>query len=361
MRRSPLLLVLAVLPFVLFAPVTSMWQVFSALDVQAVLLSVPRAAPANAGRGAPAAVESVRLLRGSPCSAMGRRRCSTRRTGSSSCCRAMTALNLVVLLQFSIAGAGMYAFARTLGLWRAPAIVAALAYMFCGFTTARIVHLSIMSGAALVPAIFACVERMHQPRRRARGRWCAATAVALGCQAAAGHPQVPIYTAMAVGLLRRRPRSGTAHGRWMAASTASRRVGGPGRMCLAMAWQRCNSCRGSSSRGSRRVRLARPISSSSARPRRSRVAAVPLSVTCSVRTSRASSRRDRSAAVQAVRVWEHSAYVGILPLALAVAGLGHLVELSRQRGHSGLNRRLRGGVSRVASSTVLAGDSSAPC
>jgi hypothetical protein len=31
---------------------------------------------------------------------------------------------------------------------------------------------------------------------------------------------------------------------------------------------------------------------------------------------------------QAVRVWEHSAYVGILPLALALAGMGHLAELT---------------------------------
>ena len=76
-----------------------------------------------------------------------------------------TALNLVVLLQFSIAGVGMFAFARTLGLWRIPAFVAALAYMFCGFTTARIVHLSIMSGAALDAGDLR-LRRAAAPRQR---------------------------------------------------------------------------------------------------------------------------------------------------------------------------------------------------
>ena len=66
------------------------------------------------------------------------------------------ALNYVVLLQFSLAGVGTYLFARALGLWRLPAFSAAVAYMFCGFLTARVVHLSIMSGAAMIPLIFFC-------------------------------------------------------------------------------------------------------------------------------------------------------------------------------------------------------------
>ena len=57
-----------------------------------------------------------------------------------------------------------------------------------------------MSGAALIPAIFTCVERLLASDRQHAGRWCAATAGALGLQAVAGHPQVPIYTALAAGL-----------------------------------------------------------------------------------------------------------------------------------------------------------------
>ncbi|HEU5102436.1 MAG TPA: hypothetical protein VFU22_25610, partial [Roseiflexaceae bacterium] len=64
------------------------------------------------------------------------------------------ALNYDVLIQFSIAGAGLFWFARSLGLWRLPAFLGALAYMFCGFLTARVVHLSILSGAALIPLLF---------------------------------------------------------------------------------------------------------------------------------------------------------------------------------------------------------------
>ena len=60
------------------------------------------------------------------------------------------ALNYDILLQFSIAGASMFLFARSLGLWRLPAFLGAVVYMFCGFLTARVVHLSILSGAAFI-------------------------------------------------------------------------------------------------------------------------------------------------------------------------------------------------------------------
>ncbi len=107
------------------------------------------------------------------------------------------ALNYTIILQFSIAGVGSFLFARSLGLGRAPALIAALAYMFCGFLTARVVHLSIQSGAALVPWLFLCVERSF---RTNTGRWFALAAVAVGLQAVSGHPQVPIYTALGLGL-----------------------------------------------------------------------------------------------------------------------------------------------------------------
>src|SRR5215208_5639213 len=81
------------------------------------------------------------------------------------------ALNYDVLLQFSIAGIGLFLFARSLGLWRLPAFLGAVAYMFCGFLTARVVHLSILSGAALMPLLFVCVERALNTRAR---RWFAA-------------------------------------------------------------------------------------------------------------------------------------------------------------------------------------------
>jgi hypothetical protein len=131
------------------------------------------------------------------------------------------ALNYDVILQFSIAGATMYLFARALGLLRLPALIGALSFMFCGFLTARVVHLSILSGAALIPLAFLCVEQTLQTKNRelrienrhphAIGsrflvlgsrfwRWFVAAAGAVALQVVSGHPQVPIYTALALGL-----------------------------------------------------------------------------------------------------------------------------------------------------------------
>ncbi|MFL5802173.1 MAG: YfhO family protein [Roseiflexaceae bacterium] len=107
------------------------------------------------------------------------------------------ALNYDVLVQFSIAGLGFFLFARSLGLGRTPALVGAIAYMFGGFLTTRVVHLSILSGAALIPLLFFCVERALRTQAL---RWFAAAAGAVALQTMAGHPQVPIYTALALGL-----------------------------------------------------------------------------------------------------------------------------------------------------------------
>ncbi len=107
------------------------------------------------------------------------------------------ALTLVILLHFSIAGVGMFLYVRSLRFATASALIAALAFMFNGFLVARVVHLSIMAGAALVPLIFWAAERWLQ--RGSVGSFVVA-AVIVGAQALAGHPQIPVYTALGVGL-----------------------------------------------------------------------------------------------------------------------------------------------------------------
>jgi hypothetical protein len=107
------------------------------------------------------------------------------------------ALTVVVLLHFSIAGVGMWLYLRRLHFGWLAAFVAALAYMFNGFLVARVVHLSIMAGAALIPLIFWSVERLLQQRSR---RAFVLAAVLVGVQALAGHPQVPIYTGVGLGV-----------------------------------------------------------------------------------------------------------------------------------------------------------------
>jgi len=106
------------------------------------------------------------------------------------------ALNYAILLQFSMAGCGMYLLGRSLNLWRIPALLGAVAYMFCGFMTARIVHPSILGGVALLPLVILCVDRALQTG----GGWLAAGAGAIALQALTGHPQIPVYTAMALAL-----------------------------------------------------------------------------------------------------------------------------------------------------------------
>jgi hypothetical protein len=133
---------------------------------------------------------------------------------------ASVALNYDILIQFSIAGTGMYLLLRALGLWRLPAFVGAAVFMFCGSLTARVIHLSILSGAALMPLALYCTERAfrgrQEPRpsgvglsgplqqaragRLGRAPWFVASALVISLQVFAGHPQVPVYTAMMLGL-----------------------------------------------------------------------------------------------------------------------------------------------------------------
>jgi hypothetical protein len=103
----------------------------------------------------------------------------------------------VILMQFSIAGVGMFAYTRRLRLGLLAATVAALTFMWSGFLVARVVHLSIMAGAALIPVVFWSFERLLQ--QRSYGAWVIA-AVCVALQAVAGHPQLPIYTAVALGV-----------------------------------------------------------------------------------------------------------------------------------------------------------------
>jgi hypothetical protein len=119
------------------------------------------------------------------------------------------ALNFDTLAQFSLAGVGMYLLMRAFGLRQLPAFFGAAVYMLCGCLTARVVHLSILSGAALMPMALFCVERAFRERceagpgpaaRPIRARWFVAASAVVALQAFAGHPQVPVYTGLALGM-----------------------------------------------------------------------------------------------------------------------------------------------------------------
>lgn len=107
------------------------------------------------------------------------------------------ALTFVILMQFSIAGVSMFAYARRLRFGPLAATVAALTFMWSGFLVSRVVHLSIMAGAALIPLVFWSFERLTQ--QRSYGAWATAC-VCVALQAMSGHPQLPVYTAVALGV-----------------------------------------------------------------------------------------------------------------------------------------------------------------
>jgi hypothetical protein len=237
------------------------------------------------------------------------------------------ALNYDVLLQFSIAGIGLFLFARSLGLWRLPAFLGAVAYMFCGFLTARVVHLSILSGAALIPLLFLCVERALHTRAR---RWFAAAAGAVALQALAGHPQLPVYTALAIAIYTL-VRAGerwwrTGDWRWlygMPLRLAGIYLLGYGLAAIQLApWAELASFSpraaaasfdfvfGSSMAGSNWLLFVFPYLYGSIEP--GIYGAQPIGI------------------ATAVKLWEHSAYVGILPLALAAYALLELSKLPRR-------------------------------
>jgi hypothetical protein len=236
----------------------------------------------------------------------------------------VAALNYDVLLQFCIAGLGMYLAMRSLELQGLPAFVAAVAYMFGGFMTARVIHLSILSGAALLPWVFFGVERAL---RATRLRWVAVAAVVVAVQTVAGHPQVPIYTALALSLytvLRAVERTITT-GRWrwlvrLPLRFAAIYTLGYGlaaiqllpwielvRLSPRAAEASFEFVFGSSMHGSEWLLFLFPYLYGSIEV--GPYAAQSMDIATAVKT------------------WEHSAYVGILPLALALVGLLGLARL----------------------------------
>jgi hypothetical protein len=231
------------------------------------------------------------------------------------------ALNYAILMQFVIAGLSMYLWARSLELDPLPAFVAATAFMLGGFMVTHALHLSIIGGVALLPLIFACVERSLRTDRLA---WFVATAGAIALQVFAGHPQIPVYTALALGLyvlVRASERAHADHDlRWLW-RLPLRLVGiyllgytlaaiqlvpwiDLGRLSLRAAGTEFSFVFSGSMHGSEWLLFLFPYlyGSFAIGP----YAAQPMGIALAMKT------------------WEHSAYVGIVTLALAAIGLFEL-------------------------------------
>jgi Bacterial membrane protein YfhO len=327
-------LVLGLLPFVLFPRIALIERVFSVHDVQAYFFPY-HVLPAKMVARGELPLWNPYVFAGIPLLGDGQTAMFYPPNWLFFMLPGPAALNYALLLQFSIAGIGMYWFARVLGLSRLPSFISALSYMCCGFLAARVVHLSIMSGAAMIPVILACLDRMlaagHSPAAGGTmtARWLGLTALALACQVFAGHPQMPVYTAIAAVLY---TVVRTAEASFY---SAPRRLIVRAALLLAGAYVIGYA-------------LAAIQLAPWAEVARLSVRAAGADYMFIFRTSTTRAEwllfffpflfggdanlfeTGPMNIAQRARAWEHSGYVGILPLALALVALWHFVELRRQ-------------------------------
>lgn len=121
------------------------------------------------------------------------------------------ALNYSVLLSFWIAGAGLFMYARALGLRRGAAFLGACVFMLGGFLPAHLNHMNMVAAVAWLPWLLWAVERATHARR---WRDWALAAAFFGLQGLAGHPQVMwLSAAPAAATALVGPLAGTRRGR----------------------------------------------------------------------------------------------------------------------------------------------------
>ncbi|MCB0167003.1 MAG: YfhO family protein [Anaerolineae bacterium] len=101
------------------------------------------------------------------------------------------ALTLSIMLHLSLAGWGMYGYARQLKLTGFAATIAAVAYMFSGYIVGRTQFIVMVQAAAWLPVLLLLGDRLATRRRLIDALWLA---VALAVQLLAGHAQLWFYS-----------------------------------------------------------------------------------------------------------------------------------------------------------------------
>lgn len=115
-----------------------------------------------------------------------------------------------VALQLWLAALGMYVLLRLLRVSRLGATVGALTYALSGFMVVSVVFPMVLGAAAWLPAILACLERVfqHEGRRIAGEKvalagsffWVLLAALLVGLQFLSGHFEISYYVLMVTGL-----------------------------------------------------------------------------------------------------------------------------------------------------------------
>lgn len=106
------------------------------------------------------------------------------------------ALTLSIMLHLSLAGLGMYGYARQLKLTGFAATIAALSYMFSGYIVGRTQFIVMVQAAAWLPFLLWLGDRLAARRRLLDALWLA---VVLAIQLLAGHAQLWFYSLCLTG------------------------------------------------------------------------------------------------------------------------------------------------------------------
>ena len=126
-------------------------------------------------------------------------------------------LNLIVT--WAVAATGMFFFLRALRLASLPSALGALSFAFAGAMTAQVGHFGLVAGMSWVPLELLCVLRLSEPRPLAsRLCWVSALAATFGLTILAGEPRaianagivVLIYALWRIGRLIRSIGAGAA-------------------------------------------------------------------------------------------------------------------------------------------------------
>ena len=100
------------------------------------------------------------------------------------------AFNYYLLFHYILAGVGMYAFARMLGVTRWGALLAGIMYLASGFMLAHFQHVNIIIAASWIPWLMLCVEWIW--KETSLRAWAFGTIV-VGLQILGGHIQIVAY------------------------------------------------------------------------------------------------------------------------------------------------------------------------
>ncbi|MCZ6777240.1 MAG: hypothetical protein O7D34_12425 [Ignavibacteria bacterium] len=99
-------------------------------------------------------------------------------------------LELVIILHYVLAGAGMFYLAKSLGIRRIPSLFSGVAYMLSGFMITHAIHQQIITLVAWYPLVLLLFRKAL---KKEQWRWVFLAALVLGHSVLAGHPQLSLF------------------------------------------------------------------------------------------------------------------------------------------------------------------------